>query len=122
MRAWIKQPVNTRICGQIAVAVVTGISLENAIKLVDKKRNGTTTKDLSRALRYLGYKCPNKCKKMPRPPLAIAQVHRPNFSGWHWVVVDGDKIFDGAWGTPDGKVHWKKMKWKITSYLPIEEP
>ena len=30
---------------------------------------------------------------MPRPPLGIGQLKCSNRkSGWHWVVVDGDKI------------------------------
>jgi nitrogen fixation NifU-like protein len=117
MRRWIRQDPKTKCCGQIAVAVVAGITLDEAIKLVGKK--GTTkTKDLVKALRKIGFSCPDRCRKMPMPPLAIAQMRSPyRKSGWHWVVVDGKKIYDGCSGTPDGTVKWHGGK--MTSYLPI---
>lgn len=116
---WIKQPEKSRICGQIAVAVIAGISVEDSIKLIGK-RFGTSTKDLAKALLKLGYKCPNRCKRLKeKPKLAIAQVHKPvRKSGWHWVVVHENKIYDGIDGNPDGTVNWTKGQ-KITSYLPI---
>jgi len=117
MRTWIKQPDGKKQCGQIAVAVVAGITLNESILLVGKK-GCTRTKDLVTALRKVGYQCPNKCRKMPRPHLAIAQLHHPNRKGWHWVVVDGDKIFDGTNGNDRGQVVWKNS-WRMTSYLPI---
>ncbi len=113
---WIQQPPKP-ICGQVAVAVIADISLEESIKVVGKK-GSTTTKDLVKALRKLGYKCPDRCKKMPKPKLAIGQLHRKNFSGWHWVVVSDNKIYDGINGNPDGTVSWP-LDWRITSYLPI---
>ena len=119
MRTWIQQKPKSHCCGQIAVAVVAGISLEESIKVVGKK-GSTTTKDLAKALRKLGYSCPNRCKKTnPPPELAIAQLKRPSRkSGWHWVVVDGDRIWDGTNGNSLGQVSWLKGE-KITSYLPI---
>lgn len=116
-RRWIKQPPKSYCCGSIAVAIVAGITLEEAIKLTGKK-GSTSTKNIAKALRELGYKCPDRCKKMPRPLLGIGQLHKPKKSGWHWVVVDGDKIYDGINGNPDGTVNWEKG-WRITSYLPI---
>jgi hypothetical protein len=119
MRKWVKQPDDSHQCGQVAVAVVAGITLEQAIRVIGKKGR-TTTKDLVFALRFLGYKCPRKCKRMPRPPLAIAQLHNPKKSGWHWVVVDGDKIFDGVNGNDRGQIIWGYGR-KMTSYLPITQ-
>ena len=117
---WIQQPPNKKVCGQVAVAVVAGISLSESIAIIGKK-GCTKTKDLIKALKVLGYKCPNHCKKLPTSSLAIAQVHSPKRKGgWHWVVVDGDKIFDGSYGTPDGKVCWPEG-WRITSYLPLDK-
>lgn len=118
MRSWIKQDPKKHNCGQIAIAVIGECSLEEAIKIVGKK-GSTTTKDLAKALRKLRFRCPDRCKKMPKPLLGLGQLRSSSRkSGWHWVVVDGDKIFDGANGFPDGRVHWKD-DWKITSYLPI---
>jgi len=114
---WIEQPYKSRLCGQIAVSVITNLHLKDIIQLLG--RNGTSTKKLVRVLRRLGYTCPDKLKKMPRPSLGIAKLKDPERkSGWHWVAVDGDKIFDGINGTPEGKVHWPKS-WRMTSFLPI---
>jgi hypothetical protein len=76
MRQWVKQPTGKNQCGQVAVAVIAGIPLEESIKLIGKK-GCTTTKDLVKALRSLGFKCPNRCKTMPKPSLGIAQVKCP---------------------------------------------
>ncbi|TRO54804.1 hypothetical protein E2P64_08345 [Candidatus Bathyarchaeota archaeon] len=124
-RKWKWQPRGKNQCGQVAVAVIAGISLEESIAVVGK-RGCTRTKDLVRALRLMGYECPDRCKKMPRPKLGLGQVRdSTKRSGWHWVVVDGDKIFDGAFGERDGTVTWpidpNGLRWRITSYLPITE-
>lgn len=119
MRKWIKQPIKPkRCCGHIAVAVIAEISLEESRRIVNIN-GGTTTKDLITALRKLGFKCPDKCVRTPRPALGLAKMKKPSHKqNWHWVVVDGDKIYDGTYGNSDGTVNWKKS-WKITSYLPV---
>ena len=122
MRTWIEQPPKSRNCGQIAVAVLAGVSLEESIKAVGKK-GSTTTKQLAKGLRALGYQCPDRCKRVTlfTPPisLAIGQLRCPKrSSGWHWVVLDGDKIYDGIHGKPNGTVKWDKCC-RITSYLPV---
>lgn len=119
-RKWLKQEPKSKNCGQIAVAVIAGITIEEATKLVGKK-GGTNTKMISAALRKLGYLCPIRCSKMKRPQLGIGQMKHPKRkSGWHWVVVDGDKIFDGINGNPDGTINWPE-DWVITSYLPVRK-
>ncbi len=121
-RRWIEQKAGTRYCGQVAVAVIAGITLEEAIKVVGKK-GCTKTSDLVKALRKLGYKCPDRCQRLKKsPPLAIGHLKNPErASGWHWVVIDGKKIYDGINGTPDGTgVRWKPG-WKLTSFLPISK-
>jgi hypothetical protein len=119
MRTWLKQPDGKNQCGQVAVAVIAGITLKNSIKLIGKK-GCTATKDLAKALRLLGYKCPNRLQRKPKPILGLGHLRYPGETRSHWVTLDGDKIYDGIYGTPDGKVHWKK-DWKITSYLPISK-
>lgn len=123
MRTWIHQPKNKKICGQIAIAVIASISVDEAIEVVGKK-GCTTTKDLATGLRKLGYKCGNRCKpfkKLPFPKLAIAQLKSPTRkSGWHWIVINNGHIYDGIHGTPDGKVSWVDGS-KITSILEIYE-
>jgi hypothetical protein len=121
---WIEQPKKSRICGHIAVAVITGKTVLEIINFIGN-RNGTKTKQLAKALRNYGFQCPDKCRKMPRPKLGIAQVHFKSrklnktwSNNWHWVAVSDDKIYDGSFGKPDGTVDWPK-DWKMTSFLPV---
>ena len=120
-RNWIYQSYKEKNCGQIAVSVITGKSLDEITKMIGHSK-GTTTKELVKVLRSLGYVCPDRCKPMKQmPKLAIAQMKNIGRKyGWHWVVIDGKKIYDGQCGKSDGTVNWNGGK--ITSYLPITEP
>jgi hypothetical protein len=117
MRRWIRQPY-LPCCGQLAVAVIANISLEQSIGLFGNS-DPTKTKDLASVLHQLGYKCPNKLQRILKTKLAIAKLNNNTYPNWHWVAIIGNKIYDGNYGTPNGKVNWKP-NWKITSYLPIE--
>jgi hypothetical protein len=120
-RKWIKQG-SKRNCGQIAVAVITGESLEK-VSYVIGHDHGTKTKELAKALRFFGYDCPDRLQRLKeRPKLAIAKLSTYGKSSWHWVVIDGDKIYDGVNGTESGTVNWTWSNCKrITSYLPIKK-
>jgi hypothetical protein len=119
MLKWIRQS-NKPNRGLIAIRVISGCSMNEVIKLT-KCKDKTKTKDLSRALRKLGYNCPNKLIRLKQKPnLAIAKLTYPNTHNWHWVVIENNKIFDGIFGNKNGEVKWKK-NWKITSYLPIRK-
>jgi len=86
MRQWIKQPEGSYLCGQIAVAVIAGISLEEAIKVVEKK-GCTSTKRLVKSLKALGFECPSRLKRMPNaPPLGIGHLKYSKNRG-HWSAV-----------------------------------
>lgn len=115
-----KRQGSKRNCGQIAVSVVAGKSLKEIYKIIGHD-SGTDTWELARALRKLGFRCPSRLRRMKqRPQLAIAKLHAPYMkSHWHWVVVHGDRIYDGVWGTSAGTVKWKRGL-RITSYLPIK--
>jgi len=120
MRQWIEQSLKKKNCGVIAVAVIAEISVALAAEKIGKD-GPINTKQLVKGLRKLGYECPDRLKRMPRPPLGIAKLTDPKRkSGWHWVVVDGDKIYDGINGLPDGTVNWDKS-WKMTSFLPVKK-
>lgn len=118
MRTWIQQKPNKKNCGVIAVAVLAEVSIEEAEKAIGKK-GCTTTKDLVKGLRALGFSCPDRCMRIPKPTLGIGHLSNPNRkNGWHWIVIDGDKIYDGINGNPDGTVKWKDG-WRLTSYIPV---
>lgn len=120
MKKWIRQPLDKKICGQIAVAVIAECSVEEAIVAI-RKISYTKTVDLARGLRRLGYSCPDKLKVMKHPPkLGIGKLSYPRKRNWHWVVFDGRKIFDGINGNENGTVNWQEG-WKVTSYLPIKK-
>jgi hypothetical protein len=120
MKTWIPQPSKSKLCGQIAVAVIAEITVEESIKVVGKK-GCTTTKQLAAAFRKLGYQCPNRCRpfKLPLPELAVAQMRHPaRKSGWHWVAIANGKIYDGIFGDKDGNVRWPAGG-KMTSFFPL---
>lgn len=117
---WVKQPDGSNLCGQVAVAVVAGISLEKSIELFGKK-GCTRTKDVVRVLRQLGFHCPDRLsRKFPLQKVKIAKLCYPNSNRSHWVVYNENKIYDGINGDKDGNVIWGP-KWRITSYLPISK-
>ena len=115
---WLKQ-IKKKNCGQLAVAMVTGKSIEKVENYFGHD-HGTKSKDLAAALKHFGFSCSNRLLVMKeRPICAIAKLKYPSKSGWHWVVVYKDKIYDGVWGQPDGTVEWPRGA-KLTSYIPIE--
>ncbi|HOS16172.1 MAG TPA: hypothetical protein PKX15_04045 [Bacteroidales bacterium] len=120
MRKWIKQKQGTKNCGAIAIAVIAKVSLKKAIEACGTE-GPMNTKDLVRGIRKLGYTCPDHCKRK-RPELGIGHLtytaNKKNRR--HWVAIDGNKIYDGFHGKPDGTVDWNK-EWKLTSYLPVKK-
>ena len=110
-------------CGQACVAMVLGLTLEAAICLVGK-RGSTRTKDLVRALRMHGYKCPDRLKRLrddeALPRRAILKVKLEGDRNWHWVL-----IWDGMWHDPDqysGQPLRKVNRWwanQVSSYLEV---
>ena len=116
---WKKQSKNKKNCGTIAVSIVAKCSIKTAEQAIGEI-NRTTTKELIKGLKQLRIKCDKRLKRKKCPKLAIAKLIYPNKKNWHWVVVSGDKIFDGIYGKRNGTVKWKRS-WKITSYLEIYE-
>lgn len=100
-------------CGQIALAVITGKPLKEIYKLIGHN-DYTNTRDLSKVLRKLGYKCPSKLQRLSEAPeLGIGKLTFPNEKrDWHWVVIDNGKVIDGT-----DTIAQKGMR--LTSYLPI---
>ena len=122
MRTWIAQPQGTPLCGQVAVAVITGAPLEDVIARVGHKR-GTKTWELVRVLDSYGYGALGRARALSVPPtLALGILRHPTWKrNWHWVVIDGPHVWDGLFGAADGKVYWPSDA-RVTSYVPVFEP
>lgn len=129
---WIEQPRNTRICGQIAVAVITGAPLKEVIRVIGH-RKGTKSRELAHALTHFGYYAPERARRLSKPPpLAISQLRCEGRRGgnWHWVAIVDDIVYDGVYAdgpVPLDEYHllntWPSHKHlRITSYLPITAP
>ena len=119
------QPKNSMLCGQTCVAMVGGISLEDAIQKVGK-RGGTTGPDLHKALSKIGILSSEKMARLSvnsrvsrkqfdfdaLPEKCIAKVRSVGINKSHWVLVWNGKIYDPY----PGYVPWKY----VSGYIEIK--
>jgi hypothetical protein len=116
---WVIQPPRSHLCGQVAVAMIAGVELDEAIAAVGHRRS-TTTRDVVRGLRHFGLICPDRLQRIERPPFAVGKLSRPKqSSSWHWVVCDGADTWDGI---DAFEVLDRCNDWRLTSYLPVTKP
>jgi hypothetical protein len=116
---WVKQDTK-KGCGVACVAMVAGITFDDAAKVLGK-RGCTKTHDLHIALGKLGFGIPARLRMLRGSiPDGILKVHRrQRSSGWHWIVKRGDKIYDPQQGAfsvseyPDLSL--------VSSALPVDE-
>lgn len=114
MRVHLRQPEGSSLCGQTVVAMILGITLEEAIALVGK-RGATSRADLERALGERGWKL---WGPIPGPPptngsgLYLCVVRWPR-KGAHWLLLDG-----GRWLDPEGSYRWPPGS-RITSHHEV---
>ena len=105
------QPKGSNLCGQTCVAMIAGISLEEAILAVGK-RGLTTTKDIAQALRKLGFGCADRVTRYNGrlgSELCLCVVESK-----HWVVYKDGLFYDPAFGI----LFWMP---RVTSYLNITQ-
>ena len=126
------QPPDTTICGQVAVALITGAPLSLVITMFGHSHT-TRTKEIVRALTYFGYRTDGVLRRAGlsdtwpalgigkmqwRNPEDVAQTTQKYWrSGSHWVIIRNGKI-------QDGHVH-KDDTWGgglITSWLRVLPP
>jgi hypothetical protein len=114
-----------RNCGQIAVATLTGRSVEYVEKFIGHS-HGTKTKELATALAAFGFRSRTRCKShlefSATPEFALAQVHNVMRPGWHWIAIGDGKAYDGRCEGPmtlRDYTEWLKPGDKITSYLEV---
>jgi hypothetical protein len=87
-----------RNCGQIAVASLTGKTVEE-IEAIVGHSHGTKTKELAEALRKLGCLCDERSRPLRQcatwPEAALLQVRGGGRPGWHWVAYENGMVCDG---------------------------
>lgn len=121
----IRQPKDSNLCGQCVIAMILGISLAKAKKLIG--HNGKTTiEELIQCL-VDQFNCSNKLARFGEnkglPYRAIVRVTWNN-RGSHWVLKNGKYIYDPALGKfiADNYTRWIRNAGRITSYCEIYEP
>jgi len=131
---FVKQPLESSLCGQACVAMIAGISLEKSIAIFGK-RSSTTTKDVAVALRKIGFECADKVTRITKinekPPLCMVVVRsKDNRNHNHWVAWNGKHYFDPAlgicerlngayWNPIDNTAHEYTMEVHETSFLQV---
>jgi len=139
----IHQPKDSSLCGQIAVAVVTGLDLDLVIRFAFWGHTGSTsTRRVVRALRMLRNSrmsqvevLAERLERSRRTEVAIARLAYAPRDSWsrklggfvqrrpasgHWVVVEGGYVWDGIHGKASGIAYEWPAGAKLTSYLPVE--
>jgi hypothetical protein len=122
----LQQPTGSNLCGQYCVAMLADVTPAEAIKSIGK-RGRTSTRDLVRGLRKLGYACADQAERIGRaetvPSFGIIKLTidrgpgaRPQ-CGRHWILVYNGVSYDPAGRAWDSYIG---DGWKATSYLPIE--
>lgn len=117
---YIQQPPGSWLCGQTCVAMIAGITLEEAIAIFGK-RSGTTTKQVIQALTAAGVKCGTRlypARSYPRPDFCMAIVHFKGTKSTHWTIWRDGRYYDPAFGIIE---EYPPDAW-VTSYLAIRAP
>jgi RimJ/RimL family protein N-acetyltransferase len=99
--SYIKEPTGY-LCGQTSVAMLTGVSVDEVIKVTGTDK-GTTKQDLKKALDYYGIRYAPKSTRydpnIPLPDLCIIRMQLPEYS--HWGIYYKGKYFDPEFGVLD---------------------
>ena len=118
------QPRNSKTCGQHCLAMLLGISVAKAIKIVCHE-GPTSTKQMVKAFRRAGVECDDRLKrfsnrncKLPRYCL----IHlRPTEKRkhTHWVCMVDGVLHDPSCSKPGWYSGCLTDEWRITSYLEV---
>jgi hypothetical protein len=110
------RPPRSNLCGQTCIAMLLGISIDDALKLIGK-RGCTRTRDLVKALRSQGFTCPDRAQRCDRDhPIPYDCIMKYSWRGrskGHWVLRVGGVEYD-----PDG-LPWPTPGGTVTSCIPF---
>ena len=122
----VQQPRKSNLCGQACIAMLSGLPLDEAIKIVGK-RGKTRTKDLVAAINrsvgfLMGITCPEKLiplrgryHKLTR--CCLVKACSPDRKRSHWMLIFDHLLHDPSCPTAP---HPKVCNWDITSFLPLK--
>ena len=123
----VSQKTNTLICGHCCVAMISGYPLSDVIDFIGHDR-GTSTKELTRVLRKIGFSCSRRAKRigkysiLPDLCILISRSANNNKGNWHWILYNKGKIYDSRCRKPhEYEKYIKRKKVRITSYIEIGE-
>lgn len=114
---WVYQGKGTRLCGQACVAMIAGITLDEAVKLFGTK-GGTRTKHVVDAFNKLGVKTgklTRVSKKNKKTDLCMVVIHYSFSNRKHWTIWNKDKYYDPSIGV----LTEYPLSVRETSFLPV---
>lgn len=111
---YIKEPTPLQ-CGQAVLAMLSGESVDEIIRLAGTKRE-TTLKDMFRVLDALGIKYEKERKEVPSkvelPKICILSLETPRC--WHWSLYRDGIFYDPEHGVLDDfPQSSRKYYWRI---------
>jgi hypothetical protein len=118
----VKQPENSKLCGQCCLATILNISLEDSIALIGHK-HGTRTKELIRHF-------PTDSDRLSKAGIdfyfALCKVHFEDQKQTHWIVYKDGMVYDPVIGKYIAFERWKTITAqsgaRITSGIKITNP
>ncbi len=120
MLAFVKQPLESNLCGQACVAMLLRISLDEAIKMV-KKTGLTSLRDLRPAI-SVDYKIHQSRLKVIRhsvlPDICLVKVTWKR-GGSHWVIKYKSQIYDPVRGYMAINQYKQIIAGRMTSYVRL---
>lgn len=96
----IFQPEGSNLCGQACVAMLAGVSLEEATQTVGKS-GLTLTRDVRQALEKYGFVLGptiRVSKKATMKDLCLCTIHYTDSENTHWTIYNEGVYYDPAYG------------------------
>jgi hypothetical protein len=116
----IKQPANTKYCGQCCLATILSIPLQEAFVLVGHKHS-THTSELIKHLSGVS----GKLRKQTLPSFALCRVHFNDTKQTHWILYKQGQVYDPIIGFWVRYEAWQKgtaeLGARITTNLSLNE-